>query len=353
MHSQADEQPLVSILVAFYNNVDHVEEAIKSACAQTYENIEIIVVDDCSPDPAAKNVIRKLQVEYNFQLVEKSENQGASKAYQTAFEHSKGSYISILSHDDVYSEDKIESCLREIQAHNLDAVYCNGAIFYDDIKDCKPFDSEDVVVAFKQGQEKVAALIQSTDEVGSLLTQGALYSRRIMKELSWIRERFLLDDWPFTIKVWRDYKVGYKDEVVYYYRIHSENTHKNYWKWFPARIQTIAELIPEEDRLETLAFMLGSMSRAERVSKKYDNSYRFAMAALMLSRSKDATPAFLKMVEKASKNIESDTVTSIKTKMNSVFHRSSVLFKCYSVLMKLCIGVIPSKAIRRKLRKNV
>ena len=85
------EHPLVSVLLAFYNNIQYVEESIRSVINQTYKNIELIVVDDCSPDEKASQYIKELADRYQFTLIRKEKNQGASKAFQTAFEYSKGS----------------------------------------------------------------------------------------------------------------------------------------------------------------------------------------------------------------------------------------------------------------------
>ena len=54
------EHPLVSVLLAFYNNIQYVEESIRSVINQTYKNIELIVVDDCSPDEKASQYIKEL-----------------------------------------------------------------------------------------------------------------------------------------------------------------------------------------------------------------------------------------------------------------------------------------------------
>jgi len=96
-------EPLVSIIIPVYNGEKYICEAIDSAIAQTYSNIEIIVVDDGSTDKT-KIVLERYRnkIEYLYK-----EHEGISKALNFAIEKAKGDYISWLSHDDLYLPQKI------------------------------------------------------------------------------------------------------------------------------------------------------------------------------------------------------------------------------------------------------
>lgn len=346
-------QPLVSILVAYYNNLAHIEATIKSALAQTYRNIELIVVDDCSPDPRAQTLIKELRDRYGFTLISKPVNEGASKAIGTGFEHARGEYISILSHDDLYAPDKIEIGMKAMLAGSYDAVFGNGANFSDDIAKAQPINSRPVVEAYaKHGQKGVADLIGSGDEYGSLLTQGALYSRRVMGELAWIRGKFILDDWPFTILVWRNYKTAYVDHVVYYYRFHEGNIHKQYWRWLPARVQTIAELVDDNQRLDVLAYIFNSMASASRQNERYEDAYRFALAALALANSEDNQASALKKIRQVKDDVPLSQKQRIDAELGGVFRRDGLSFKLYRAGVKLMLAFIPVKGARKALKKR-
>ncbi len=106
--------PLVSIVIPVYNGANYMCEAIDSALAQTYENIEVIVVNDGSKDNTeeiAKSYGDKIRYFAK-------ENGGVATALNLAIEKSKGEYISWLSHDDVYYLDKIEKQIRKLSALN-------------------------------------------------------------------------------------------------------------------------------------------------------------------------------------------------------------------------------------------
>lgn len=104
-------KPLITIVIPVYNGANFVAQAIESALAQTYEKIEIIVVNDGSPDNS-EEVIRPYMDRIRYF---KKENGGVSTALNYAIREMKGVWLSWLSHDDLYLHKKIE---RQVQRLN-------------------------------------------------------------------------------------------------------------------------------------------------------------------------------------------------------------------------------------------
>ena len=120
------KKPLVSIIIPVYNGENYVREAIDSALAQSYDNIEIIVVNDGSPDDG-KTKAACMEYENKINYYEK-ENGGCSSAINYGVSVSKGAYISWLSHDDLYYPDKIKHQIELYDRKNLDknnVIICN------------------------------------------------------------------------------------------------------------------------------------------------------------------------------------------------------------------------------------
>lgn len=346
--------PMISVLMAYYNNLDYVEDAIKSVIEQGYPNLEFIVVDDKSPDVNAENFIKSLADKYNFKLIRKEKNQGAGKAFQTAFENSTGEYISIISHDDMYAPNRFKHMMEIMLRDDLDVLYCNGEVFKaDDISHRKKFDSQDVKNAFAKGQKEVCELISGRDDVPCLLTQGAIYKRKVWEELAWMREKFLLDDWPFTIKVWQDYKTSFDDNVVYLYRQHDDNIHKHYWRWFPARVQTVSELIEADKKMEVLSFLMGSMADFAYGSKKYEEAYRFASASLIMAEKESNITHAQNLLSKLNGKIKTSVYKSFCKKIGSIAWRNSKMYKFYRPIAKAGLALIPIKKWRKKLKAKI
>ena len=97
--------PLVSIVIPVYNGSNFVSQAIDSALAQTYDNLEIIVINDGSTDNGATE-----QIVYSYGNRVRyyaKQNGGVSSALNYGLEKMKGEYFSWLSHDDLYAPEKI------------------------------------------------------------------------------------------------------------------------------------------------------------------------------------------------------------------------------------------------------
>lgn len=104
--------PLVSIVIPVYNGSNFLAEAIDSALAQTYKNIEILVVNDGSKDEGAtENVALSYGDKIKYYL---KPNGGVSSALNFGIQKMSGEYFSWLSHDDLYEPKKIEREVEEL-----------------------------------------------------------------------------------------------------------------------------------------------------------------------------------------------------------------------------------------------
>ena len=120
MNNQND-QPLVSIIIPVYNGSNYVKEAIDSALAQTYGNLEIIVVNDGSSD---NGLTEEIALSYGDRIryIAKEENGGVSSALNVGIRNMKGEYFSWLSHDDRYTPEKIASQVELLTALKRERV---------------------------------------------------------------------------------------------------------------------------------------------------------------------------------------------------------------------------------------
>ncbi len=131
----------VSIIIPVYNGANYVKEAIDSALAQTYKNIEIIVVNDGSTD---KGATRKAVLSYGDKVkYYEKENGGVSTALNLGIENMNGEYFSWLSHDDLYYPTKVERQMEEMKKYDdntilysdCDVIDLNGKVFATSIYD--------------------------------------------------------------------------------------------------------------------------------------------------------------------------------------------------------------------------
>ncbi len=117
------KKPLVSIVIPVFNGENFLDASIKSALNQTYDNIEVLVINDGSTD-STERIAKKYEDKIRYFY---KENGGVSSALNFAIRNMKGEYFSWLSHDDYYHPSKIEYEIEAIQKQgDPEAIaYCN------------------------------------------------------------------------------------------------------------------------------------------------------------------------------------------------------------------------------------
>lgn len=123
--------PLISILICNYNYESYIEEALKSAASQMYDNIEIIVVDDGSVDSSVKviNNFIKINNEVNIKLKVMPTNKGICHARNLAIKMSAGEFFVFLDSDDLMPPDYISKMYKTALKHGADVVYGDARNF--------------------------------------------------------------------------------------------------------------------------------------------------------------------------------------------------------------------------------
>lgn len=106
--NREERQPLVSVLLSVYNGEEFIEDTLKSVMNQNYENLQIIVVDDCSSDNSRTVIDRLAQSDKRIETLYLTENSNVCKATNLAYKLARGKYIALIGHDDIWKTDKIE-----------------------------------------------------------------------------------------------------------------------------------------------------------------------------------------------------------------------------------------------------
>lgn len=108
------KMPLVTFIVTSYNYEKYIIKTLESIKAQTYENIEIVVVDDKSSDNSIE-IIKKFigeNKQLNIKLIEHEYNFGQLKAFQTGLANANGQFVSFIDSDDVITKDYAKAHIR-------------------------------------------------------------------------------------------------------------------------------------------------------------------------------------------------------------------------------------------------
>lgn len=157
--------PLVSMIIPVYNGSNYMREAIDSALAQTYDNIEILVINDGSKDNGETERIAKTygdRIRYIYK-----ENGGVSTALNTGIRNMKGEYFSWLSHDDAYLPEKIEKQVEALsQIEDKKALVSCGSVHMDK--------NSDLIGELLQVEKNAASFLSWDTVLMNLLQKGTM-----------------------------------------------------------------------------------------------------------------------------------------------------------------------------------
>ncbi|MEO8516769.1 MAG: glycosyltransferase [Flavobacterium sp.] len=211
------ETPLVTVICLCYNQEKYVVEALNSVINQSYKNIEILVLDDCSDDNSAA-VIQNWLLNYpKVQFISNNQNVGNTKSFNQAAKFATGDYLIDLATDDILNPNCIALQIDAFQKSthsNLGMVYGNA----ENIHENGSFDSYYFHV---DGDQKVISKRPTGNIYTSILAGGncmcsvsAMIKKEVFDRLQGFDENLYYEDLDFWIRVARSYNFDFIDAVL-------------------------------------------------------------------------------------------------------------------------------------------
>ncbi len=115
---------LVSIITPSYNSSKFISQTIESVLSQTYQNWEILIIDDNSPDNANTIIESYRQEDNRIRLIKLEKNIGPARARNIGIKEAKGKFIAFLDSDDIWLPLKLEKQIKFMTDNNLSLTYC-------------------------------------------------------------------------------------------------------------------------------------------------------------------------------------------------------------------------------------
>lgn len=173
--------PKVSIIVPVYNVENYLRPCLDSIIAQTFTNFEAVLVDDGSTDNCGRICDEYAAKDSRFIVVHKK-NEGVAKARITAFEHSKGEFITFVDSDDYVTPDYLFKLSKPILEKGADMVSCN---YYTVDKGIKHEVKNEITGSFNKDdiQDFIAKHYFYDDKIGSYGMNIYLWTKMVRREL--------------------------------------------------------------------------------------------------------------------------------------------------------------------------
>lgn len=200
----------VSVIIPVYNVENYLKDCLDSVAAQTYNNIEIIIIDDGSTDKSGE-ICKKYEAEHQNIKYIFQKNQGLSAARNTGLDACTGEYVYCLDSDDFIASNSIEMMVREIEKNGVDIV-ATGFLIINEERKYK--DDKIARAEFHTATPKEFYL-----QIISNHACSKLYKRALFDGIRYpVGQNY--EDVATTHKLfYKSNKVSYTEEGFYYYRI--------------------------------------------------------------------------------------------------------------------------------------
>lgn len=205
------ETPLVSVVIATYNMAKYLPMAIQSVLEQTYNNIEVIVVDDGSTDNT-EEVIKTLSEDTRVRYIVQ-ENRGQASAKNRGIQESSGEFIAFLDADDMWKPEKLELQIPVFfRSKSIGVVYAK--LIYIDDKGVELLNTPDEYMLFR-GWVSGPLFIRNFVRFGA-----AVVRRECFVRLGGFKEHIRMGiDYDLWLRFSTQYEFEYVDKALLYYRI--------------------------------------------------------------------------------------------------------------------------------------
>ncbi|MFD1603231.1 glycosyltransferase family 2 protein [Flavobacterium artemisiae] len=203
---------LVSILTPTYNAEKFIQATIESALNQTYQNWEMILVDDASTDKTVAVIEQYAQKDNRIKLFKLLENRGNGFARNAALEKAAGKYIAYLDADDLWFPEKLEKQIQFLKANNLHFTFS----FYDSIDE----EGNDLNRRVESPSPLTYKQLFFCNYIGNLTAiYDAEYFGKIILESSQKRQ-----DWRIWLTILKQIKIAKPvSEPLAFYRIRKDS----------------------------------------------------------------------------------------------------------------------------------
>jgi glycosyltransferase involved in cell wall biosynthesis len=229
------ENPLVSIVVITYNSSEYVLETLESAKAQTYQNIELIVSDDCSTDDTVETCRRWIAENkerfVRTELITIEKNSGIPANCNRGVRAARGEWVKGIAGDDLMSGHFVSKCLEGGVPDDIGIIYTNSFFI----------DAHGEVTGKANSSNYKSGHV--FDDLFFLRfwpkAPSLMFRYSALEEFGFFDESIWVEDYLMVLKIASKYQLRHIDGFMTYYRIHGNNSGGKHIRLHQAQLSTI------------------------------------------------------------------------------------------------------------------
>ncbi len=206
---------MISIIVPVYNGEKYLDCCIQSIVSQTYMDLDIILIDDCSDDNSLEICKKFAKQDNRIKVLSTEVNSGAAKARNIGLNAAQGEFIAFVDHDDFIDINFIKILFEKQQYYNADIVQCRFAKF-------KNFDNQEYVFSNVQDviydNNKVLKTLLGREGVQSCVLFNKIYRKDLFDTISFDDGKYHEDVFIIHKILHKAKKIVFIDNALYHYR---------------------------------------------------------------------------------------------------------------------------------------
>ncbi len=221
---------LISIIIPVYNVEKYLPECLDSVINQTYKNLEILLIDDGSPDNSGKICDEYAEKDARIKVIHK-ENGGVSSARNLGLDIATGEYITFIDSDDFVDEHYVEYLYNDLTYQSSDMSFCGFSKYFgqavEPYVECFPNNLK-VDCGNKHFQSFFQSFFRFNDTVFGSACR-ILYKKEIVKDIRFNSNIKISEDLVFALNcIFKSASISYVDKSLYFYRINDQSACTSY-----------------------------------------------------------------------------------------------------------------------------
>lgn len=210
---------LVSIIVPVYNSEKYIDNCVQSILSQTYDNFELLLINDGSTDSSLSNCKKWESVDSRIKVIDK-ENGGASSARNVGLSECRGEYVVFVDSDDYVAKTYVSNLMLAVKEGPFDIVQCS-------LQQVSDFGSIASVSFSKDHIREITKQQALNDRLYKVSVCGKIYRRTLFDNFSFKEGSVYEDDASYYIFVDRAERIAILDEILYYYYMSDDSVMRN------------------------------------------------------------------------------------------------------------------------------
>lgn len=197
--------PLVSVIIPTYNRARLLRRALDSVLSQTFQDFEVLVVDDGSTDDTEEAVAAF--VDPRIRYLRQLENRGVSAARNRGMEEARGEYVAFLDSDDEWLPKKLDLQLRVFRAarESVGLVYTGAEVVYEDGA---------VQKLVPEHRGRIGEVVVGRNVIVGGMS-GVMLRRTVVEHVGGLDEAYpAIEDWDYWVRIAASYEVDYEPRVL-------------------------------------------------------------------------------------------------------------------------------------------